>query len=208
MILPQFTSVISCQCGNWLVGDSRFSPLQTALRNATCFQANFHLKRALPLKRQRVFMPIKKRPILERFIKFIDYCTALPCWVWTGSLSTKGYGKFSITRSIWEGAHRVSYRLFIGEIPAGIFVCHRCDNPKCVNPKHLFLGDSMANFRDAQSKQRHAFGDRHGRRKLSEKEAIEIKASNLKGRTLAKEFKVCPATISLIRNNKIWSHLP
>jgi hypothetical protein len=73
------------------------------------------------------------------------------CWLWNGALNKDGYGVFGIKA---EGAHRASYKMYKGEIPKGILVCHKCDIPRCVNPDHLFLGTQLDNIRDAQSKNR------------------------------------------------------
>src|ERR1700684_1119117 len=69
------------------------------------------------------------------------------CWLWKGSLSDKGYGRIKL-RKRWIKAHRYSYELHHGEIPAGKLVLHSCDNRGCVNPKHLRLGTCMDNARD------------------------------------------------------------
>lgn len=75
------------------------------------------------------------------------------CWVWQKSLTKKGYGRF------WNGtkavkAHRASYELYVGKIPPTLFVCHKCDNPKCVRPDHLFLGTNRDNMIDMIQKGR------------------------------------------------------
>jgi hypothetical protein len=80
------------------------------------------------------------------------------CWEWQRSKNEKGYGMINYGGMIWK-AHRLSYIFFVGEINNGLFVCHKCDNPSCVNPDHLFLGTNLDNMRDLVSKRRHF---RHG----------------------------------------------
>ena len=75
------------------------------------------------------------------------------CWEWTAAKNEKGYGVFGIGKET-DKAHRISYRLLVSEIPQGLFVCHKCDNPKCVNPDHLFLGTAQDNVKDMILKKR------------------------------------------------------
>lgn len=126
------------------------------------------------------------------------------CWLWNGSTTSFGYGKFSTTRSKWDYAHRVGWTIYRGIIPKGYNVLHGCDNPSCVNPNHLFIGTAKDNISDCVNKKRHQFGEKHYAAKLSIKDVVNIRQSIKKGTRLAKYFGVSPSRISLIRNNKSW----
>lgn len=87
----------------------------------------------------------------ERF--FINVNKTDTCWIWMGAKNPQGYGSF-YTGSRSVGAHRFSWELEKGEIPDGMFVCHMCDNPACVNPAHLWLGTHQQNMEDMKNKDR------------------------------------------------------
>lgn len=104
-------------------------------------------------------MAKQKLPLLDRFMQFVSPEPNSGCWLWLGYTNHRGYGRFGVG-SITDGssrmdmAHRISYQLHRGEIPAGFFVCHRCDTPSCVNPDHLFLGSRQDNATDMATKNR------------------------------------------------------
>lgn len=134
------------------------------------------------------------------------------CKIWTGSLNSRGYGRLSFGRK-WRSveAHRVSYVLFRGDIPGGLLVLHRCDNPPCCNPGHLFLGTNDQNIRDAVIKKRFPYGEQSFKAKLSDKDALTIRdlyaGGTVTHRELAERFGVVKSTIHCLLLRKTWRHI-
>jgi hypothetical protein len=101
----------------------------------------------------------------------------------------------------------MAYELVHGEIPDGVHVLHRCDNPSCVNPKHLFLGTHQDNMRDMSEKGRASRGEKNANAKLSQEQVLEIKASAVSSRKLAPLYAVSDRQIRSIRSGQWWKHV-
>ena len=136
------------------------------------------------------------------------------CWVWQGwwrSKQKKGfYGGIKVG-GVSLLAHRVSYEFYNGKIPKGMLCCHKCDNTKCVNPEHLFLGTQDDNMKDMANKFRGTNGEKGRHSKLTSNMVEEIrfaaKRGNMLHREIASIFNVSTTTITNIINNKIWKHI-
>lgn len=122
------------------------------------------------------------------------------CWEWTGEIM-RGYGVLNKKR-----AHRIVYEECIGPIPGGMLICHHCDNRKCVNPDHLFMGTYGDNNRDRARKKRSADmrGEKGPYHKLTWDDVSVIRGSNLGQRILAQIYGVTQTNISCIKTGKSW----
>lgn len=140
------------------------------------------------------------------------------CWGWRGSRNPKGYGRLGRTggKSI-ALAHRVSWEIHFGEIPEGLCVLHRCDNPPCTNPSHLWLGSVADNQADMREKGRAVYpprhsGETHPTAKLTQAQVDQIRARYVPRvytyAKLAQDFGVHPGTIKRILANDTWATRP
>lgn len=139
----------------------------------------------------------------KRFWSKVDVRNADECWEWQAGEDRQGYGCFSVYYESWR-VHRVAWVLTYGPIPEGLCVCHKCDNPGCCNPYHLFLGTNRDNILDSARKGRQAL-------KLTKDDILTIRELYATGewtqQALAEEFGVHHATISRIAARERWGWL-
>ena len=130
------------------------------------------------------------------------------CWIWVASTFKTGYGQFNPRNGRIVTAHRFSYELHNGQIPSGMFVCHRCDVRSCVNPDHLFLGTCAENLADmrAKGRARHASraGEKNPSAKLTVKQAREIYCSDRPRTELAAKYGITRQAVRNIKLRKSW----
>lgn len=152
--------------------------------------------------------------IEERLWKKVNNRNPDDCWEWNGYKNQKGYGRLHVDGKL-VSVHRLVWQISYGEIPAGLLVCHRCDNPACVNPTHLFLGTSKENTQDMIHKGRarpgKSLGENHGMSKLTKDQVLEIRGAysfyKVTLKQLAQKYGVSIATISYVVNRETWSHV-
>lgn len=148
-------------------------------------------------------------PIRYRILEKIIFDPVTGCWHWGGARSLQGYGFIKRKDGAQLRAHRVAYELIHGPIPAGLFVCHRCDNPRCVRPSHLFLGSHPENMADMVLKGRsaHMQGERNGSAKLEMQDVLSIRSSIGSYSRIGHDFGVSPSAVGLIKRRERWAHL-
>lgn len=133
------------------------------------------------------------------------------CWEWSGSRTSRGYGRFKIPTGKIMLAHRASYMVHKGEIPSGLYICHHCDNPCCINPDHLFAGTNADNMADCARKGRSAglrnIGQVNGRSVISEIDAKVIAKSAEPHKVLAQRYGVSRSTITHLKTGRTWRHI-
>jgi len=135
------------------------------------------------------------------------------CWLWMGAVRSGGYGTLTIgARDV--AAHRFSWDIHFGPIPPGAMICHHCDNPRCIRPDHLFMGDAASNIADMFQKGRQGprwIGERHGRAKLNEANVVEIRRlrseDSVAFRKIADIFGISIGHARKIAHRQEWSHV-
>lgn len=165
----------------------------------------------------------------ERFDHYTERIPEHGCWEWCGAMRPKrhlagdGYGALMVNGKL-VGAHRFAYEHYIGPIPRGLFVCHHCDNPSCVNPAHLFTGEHAQNMADMVAKGRQSpgrsrccrrklssRGEQNASSKLTESDIRAIRTTYQTGGitqdALASEFRMSRTSIGYIISGKRWGHV-
>jgi hypothetical protein len=173
-------------------------------------------------------MPYKAKDPVERFWKHVNKTNT--CWIWTGErmkekpihirkgIKQLPYGIFYLINPAKNNkmkqvkAHRYSWEIHKGPIPEGLFVLHKCDNPPCINPSHLFLGTNLDNIKDMVAKGRNkgAKGTRNCKAKLTEDQVREIREACRQGATdatIASQYNVSAGAVWFIRYNVTWQHV-
>lgn len=162
-------------------------------------------------------MPVKPSPrepltkaFQDRILGLVEFEPNSGCWLWVGYLDRKGYGQIQVGGYTKSLAHRAAWTAFCGPIPSGLFVCHRCDTPACVNPDHLFLGTPLDNTRDMDAKGRRRSvsraGELHPQARLTEADVAEIRRLHgvIPQRKLGERFGVSPRQIHRILHGQSW----
>jgi hypothetical protein len=137
------------------------------------------------------------------------------CWLWKAGKNNKGYGNFWVGGKCCK-SHRLSYEMKHGSILNGMYVCHHCDTPACVNPDHLFVGTQKDNVIDCMNKGRNNKGKKigscnvgslHPRAKLTEEQVKDILTDTRLHREIAKDYGIDKSIISKIKSKNIWKHV-
>lgn len=156
---------------------------------------------------------------IRRFLKYITIGTMDECWIWRGGGGLYGHFQLDEYGKHQYDAHVAAYILFIGRIPKRqgkdkLQVCHNCpdgDNPRCVNPTHLWLGTAKENTQDMISKERDAIiGERHANTKLTFRKVSKIRRKYATGKysmkSLANKFGISTTAVFRIIRNKTWKY--
>jgi hypothetical protein len=150
----------------------------------------------------------------ERFFAKVEKTPT--CWIWKGAHKAKGYGTIGVGKKSMGNrknayAHRISWEMANGEkIPDGLFACHKCDNPPCVNPEHIFIGTNSENILDSVAKKRFPIASRHYRARLKDSDVqviFEMRKSGLKHREIAEKYGVCRELITHVLNRQAYKSI-
>lgn len=151
---------------------------------------------------------------VEAFLQHVEISRESSCWNWTRAKNEWGYGHFTRDKKRML-AHRWVFAAMYGPIADGVIICHRCDNPACVNPAHLYEGTPKSNMEDMMARGRgkhwRRCGEQHPRSRLSASQVMEIADESRWGamsqREVGEIYGVTQAAVSDIRTRRRWGHL-
>ena len=160
--------------------------------------------------------------MINFWLKVARHKSSEECWPWQGYKYPNGYGQVGSKKYGSRYAHRAAWLITNGSIPAGHFVCHRCDNPSCCNPSHLFLGTPADNSKDMVNKQRSATGERNGMHnnplgvnrgkrnhsaKLTDDLAMQVFQAGGTQREIGERFGLSQTQVGQIKRKVNWRHI-
>jgi len=160
-------------------------------------------------------MSRKKKPLIERFETKYRINNKTQCWEWIGAFYGSGYGNIMLENGKITGSHRASWLIHKGKIPLNHNICHKCDNKKCVNPEHLFIGTQKDNLHDMSKKGRRRSNTPIGIHNINAK-LVDEKVREIRNKyvpyiytlqMLADEYNVSKRLIYMVISNKIWKHV-
>lgn len=144
----------------------------------------------------------------EKLAFYSTRSSADACWEWNGAIKSDGYGHLRLWGRYTQ-AHRAMWQIENGSIPAGLFVCHKCDNRKCINPSHLFLGTNAENLADMRAKGRGRIppkteiGEKHPQAKFSDDVVLAVRADGRTQREIASHYGMSTGWVSYIKRG-LW----
>lgn len=187
----RYTFDCKCECGNIRKNINYANLKKGTYRSCGCLRKDENYKyHENEYKKKRIEKNIKKN--------------GLGCWEWQKRINFLGYGQIKSEKKT-ELAHRVSYKVFIGEIPENKCVLHTCDNRKCVNPEHLWVGDDIDNAKDRMEKGR----NNHYKKRLDKEDVKKIRKAypQMSMTKLAKKYERNLSCIWCILTNKTWKNI-
>lgn len=148
-------------------------------------------------------------PLQERFWRKVALASRDQCWIWQGARDLDGYGFIKQRDGAQLRAHRVSFELHHGPVPPGLYVCHSCDNPSCVNPEHLFAGTHQDNTDDKVRKGRSArlIGSGNPMSRLAPGDVLAIQSDGRAKESIAADYGISTSHVRDIKAGRRWGHL-
>jgi len=158
----------------------------------------YHYKTKWRTGSVEVSRPCYHEPVEQKFWHYVKTGAEKECWEWLGYKDKDGYGKMR-TGNTNQAAHRISWQIHNGEIPTGQMVLHKCNNPSCINPSHLYLGDHLQNMQDRLNSGHYPKNEDHPNVKFPDDIVEQIRKSNKTYKELSQQFNISASQISNIK---------